>query len=202
MLKNLPVGNAHEEGVLPLLDSQADMPSLDRAEGIKYAELLFEIEPNTVTVRRWDERYLGDAASYEANYETVALGKGALIEAEPGYVYEVQASWTSRVDFGCEAQYGFLIQGRETDPDKKTAICSWREQHIAVLLSGIPKGLLRQAFGAMVIDSELPIGMVANLSKPTSANLNLDGQTERTPLPSGVVRMATIRKKPCPPRRS
>ncbi|MDR3289013.1 MAG: M56 family metallopeptidase [Peptococcaceae bacterium] len=56
----------------------------------------FTLLPETYTVRRWNDRFMGDASSYEKNYEIVASsGYTIPIAANDGngYVYEVHAQW-------------------------------------------------------------------------------------------------------------
>lgn len=56
--------------------------------------LNFSMPTDIFTVRYWADEYIGDANSFEANYETLDTGgKTTIILPRGGYVYEVNAKW-------------------------------------------------------------------------------------------------------------
>ena len=98
---------------LHVLDYMNSERAFDRGLS-QTAALKFDVEPDSVTLRCWSDACLGDADSYEANYQTVPVSSGSLsLPAQGGWVYELTAVWDNPKGSHGTASYGFYLTGGE-----------------------------------------------------------------------------------------
>ena len=71
-------------------------------------EIGFALAPDSLTVRRWPEEYMGKAFEYYDSYEPVEVSNYiiTLSNGGEGYVYDVRAQWSQGY-----AHYGFRVAG-------------------------------------------------------------------------------------------
>jgi hypothetical protein len=88
------------------LDSVGQMPEIEKTDDMRIIELKFLIPPTSYTVRRWENKYIGDAQAYEQYYETADVSDNAIVLSDDGkeYVYEVYATWPQG-----NAHYSFYV---------------------------------------------------------------------------------------------
>ena len=93
------------------LDIINDLPVIEKANDTVSIGLDFESAPDSVTVKRWNDKYVGDAQTNEQFSEeveiintSISLYSIALTDDNNGYIYEVKASWEQGT-----AYYSFYV---------------------------------------------------------------------------------------------
>ena len=89
-----------------------NIPAIQMADRPGELEISFSPMPDSFTVRRWDESYIGVRAAYEKDYTEPAVTEGrvALAGDGRGHVYLVTAQWPQG-----SAQYSFYVSGTTLD---------------------------------------------------------------------------------------
>ena len=73
--------------------------------GSESVTLDFAVEPESISVRCWNDEYANDANSYAANYTELTCENGTVeIPTDGSYIYEVYAQWGAG-----NAYYSFYI---------------------------------------------------------------------------------------------
>jgi len=101
-----------EQCGLHTLDSSDYIPIIEGQNKIKIS---FTYEPDSYTVRYWPMKYLGDAYTFEMNFETMDVIDNIIIipDEELGYVFEFSAVWEAIngiSELQGNAYYGFIIK--------------------------------------------------------------------------------------------
>ena len=79
---------------VPSLDAGAELAPIKKTEDMKEIVLKFSMPPDSYSVVRWPEAYIGDAEAHGRDYEPVdAVDYTVPLSDDGGYVYEVYARW-------------------------------------------------------------------------------------------------------------
>ena len=81
--------------------------TINQAENLKELELRFALAPDSFTVKRWDDSYIGNAQKYSNHFGPVEFSGNTISFSNDGvgYVYEVSANWPQG-----RAYYGFYLK--------------------------------------------------------------------------------------------
>jgi|GEM_PF-2921845 len=86
------------------LDSIDMVRKIEKTADMSELELIFTIPPESYTVRRWHEKYIGDAQENWQHYEVLNVSDNNIIilpDDGAGYVYEVHAKWQQGYSDNC-----------------------------------------------------------------------------------------------------
>lgn len=88
------------------LDAAGHLPEIVKIVDLEALKINFSLTPDSYTVRRWKDSYIGNAQAYEDYYEVVEILDNTITLANDGqgYVYEVHATWSQG-----NAYYAFHI---------------------------------------------------------------------------------------------
>jgi hypothetical protein len=89
------------------LDAVKDLPAIIKSDDMSEIELIFSMPPDLFTVRRWLDKYSGDAQAYGQYYEMMEVSNKAVALSNDGngYVYEIHATWQQG-----NAYYAFYVK--------------------------------------------------------------------------------------------
>lgn len=92
----------HNDTLHPL-DCADEIRKIDKKDDMNKVEMKFSLPPDSYTVQRWQDKYIGDANANDQYYETVNISDNSitLSDDEKGYVYEVRAIWAQGNVYYC-----------------------------------------------------------------------------------------------------
>lgn len=96
------------------LECKEIMPTIIKKED-DFVKLKFEVEPKSVFVRVWSDKYWGDVENAEKNLFEVTVHNNVinLLDNEAGVIYEVFATWELEGYYNGDSLYSFYVKNNE-----------------------------------------------------------------------------------------